>query len=170
CNNAYWRSTKRKIVNKEILIEAIDEAVNGYYLYGTAIPIIFCYPGLFDMTYPNMQTCIGVETKQWEISKFMKLNYPDGEFHYAGKYITGEDVIAWLENEKNIESMKRVKEWALQYGKECQEVLENIKKWRIETSRMQRCSHIAEEEAKRQKLKKRIDMLDRRDELVSRYQ
>ena len=161
-----WYSANKHII-KEILIEAKEETVNGYNLYGTEIPIIFVYPSLADMTNPNMRSCIGVETRKWASYKFMKLNCPDEEFHYNGKYITDEDVIAWLENEKNIESMKRVKEWAIQYGERCKKVLEAIEQQRIETARNQRYSRLTQEAEAAQKVKK---MLDRRNELVSRYQ
>lgn len=163
-DNVGWYSAK-KHMNKEILIEAKEETPNGYCLYGTEIPIVFCYPHWHDMTDPRKETCVGVETRQWPITRNMQQNYPTGEFHYKGKHITDEEVIAWLENEKNIESMKRVKEWAIQYGEECKKVLEAIEQRRIETARKQRYSRQAQEE--QQKVKR---MVDRRNELVSRYQ
>ena len=161
-----WYSAKRHM-NKEILIEAKEETANGYYLYGTEIPIVFCYPHWYDMTNPRKETCLGVETRQWEISRSMQKSNSNGLFHYNGKYITDEDVIAWLENEKNIESMKRLKEWAIQYGERCKKVLEAIEQRSIETARTQRYSRRAQEEQEQQKVKR---MVDRRNELVSRYQ
>lgn len=119
------------------------------------------------MTEPIKKTCIGVETRQWEISRSMQKSNSNGLFHYNGKYITDEDVIAWLENEKNIESMKRLKEWAIQYGERCKKVLEAIEQRSIETARTQRYSRRAQEAEEAQKVKK---LLARRDELVSKYQ
>ncbi len=170
-NNTFWCcSTDRNTVRKEILIEAKEETVNGYNLYGTEIPIIFSYPSTFEKTDPKMETCLGVRTKQVKIAKFMKINQLNGPFHYNGKFITDEDVIAWLENEQNIESMKRVREWAIQYGEECKELLEAIKKREREErirDRVNRYSGYLDKEENAEKIKK---MVARRDELVSRYQ
>ncbi len=161
-----WCSSKRT-VNKEVLIEAKEETASGYCLYGTEIPIIFCYPRWSEMTNPNMKTCIGVEARQWEVSSSMKRSHPDGEFHYKGKYITDEDIIAWLENEQNIESMKRVREWAIQYGEECKKVQEAIHQREVEAVRSRRYHRQAEAERQTQKIK---EMVNRNNELVARYQ
>ena len=161
-----WCSAK-EIVNKEILIESKEETPNGYYLYGTEIPVIFSYPREDVMTNPNMRTCIGVETKQWEISRLMQNSELDTKFLYKGKYITDEDIIDWLVKEENIESMKIVREWAIQYGKECQRVLEAINQRKLEKDPKWESVQKCEAKAKKQKIK---IMLDRRDELISKYQ
>ncbi len=169
--NTFWRfSIDRKIVHKGILIEATDKTVEGYYLYGTEIPVIFSYPNTWEKTEPKMKPCIGVETRQWEISKSRKIDHLDGSFQYQGKYITDEDVIAWLENERNIESMKRVKEWAIQYGEKCKELLEAINNRRREqriNGAVNQYSEYLDKEENAEKIKK---MIARRDELISRYQ
>lgn len=164
--DTFWYSAKRDM-NKEILIEAKEKTPHGYCLYGTEIPVIFCYPRGDVKTLPNMKACIGVETRQWEISKTMQLNHPNAPFYYNGKYITDEDVITWLENEKNIDSMKRVKEWAIQYIEECKKVRESIHQREVKDVRSRRYSRHAEEEKQHQKVK---EMVDRRSKLVSKYQ
>lgn len=163
----FWCSTKRIALNKEILIEAKNKRVEEYFLYGTEIPVIFCYPNWHEESRPKMDTCVGVETRQWKISSSMKENYPNGEFHYNGKYITDEEVIEWLENEKNIESMKRVREWAIQYGEECKEALEAWKKKRLEEAPKIEAMRRLQKEEQEQKVKK---MVNRKNELISRYQ
>jgi len=165
--NSYWTGANRKIVPSEILIEAHEEKSDGYTLYGTEIPMIFSYPKLMKMTDPDQAICLGVETRQWEISKTSKREDPNfrKEFHYIGKRITDEEVIQWLEQEKNIESMKIVRTWALAYGKE----LSLYQKY---------ASYVEEqwERNQREKLKRdeMIDiqnpLLEKRNELVKKYQ
>jgi len=163
-HNTGW--VQKRNINKGILIEAHEETVNGYTLYGTEIPIIFSYPHFLNDSVPKMAACIGVETRQWAISYVMQMNYPDGRFHYKGKYITDEDVIAWLENEDNIESMKRVKEWALRYGEECKVVQEEIKARRLASYKDQKEIRRIDEEQHREKVKR---MIDRRNQLINKY-
>ena len=169
-DNTFWCSARKHDINKNILIEAKEETKNGYYLYGTEIPIIFSYPNWHEYTRPMMQSCVGVETRQWAISESMKRVEPNTEFHYHGKQIIDEDVIAWLEKEKNIESMKKVREWILEYSEECEKILEEIKKRRASTfvtdASMEYKKFLEEEEQKQ----KRKMMIARRDELVSKYQ
>jgi len=169
-DNPFWCSVRKHNINTNILIEAKEETQNGYYLYGTEIPVIFSYPTWVDCTNPVMKACIGVETRQWEISKSMKRCEPNAEFHYHGNQITDEEVIAWLEKEKNIESMKKVREWILEYSEECEKILEEIKKIRevsfVENASMEYKKFLEEEEQKQ----KKKSLIARRDELVSKYQ
>lgn len=170
-NNTFWHfSIDKSIVHKEILIEAKEETVCGYNLYGTEIPVVFSYPNTWEKTEPIMKPCIGVEAKQWEVSKSRKIDHLNETFQYQGKYITDEDVITWLENERNIESMKRVKEWAIQYGEQCKELLEAINNRRKEQrirNAVDQYSEYLDKEENAEKIKK---MIARRDELVSKYQ
>ncbi len=168
-NSTYWCSVKtsRRALKGEILIESKEEKVNDYYLYGTEIPVVFCYPNYHEETRPFMEICIGVETKKWEVSSSMKKSHPDGKFHYNGKCITNEDVIHWLENEINIESMKRVREWAIRYGEDCQKRLEDMKKRQEEEAPRLEAMRRQREEEQAQKVKK---MINKRNELISKYQ
>lgn len=166
-NETFWCSTDRKIVNKEILIEAKNERVEEYFLYGTEIPVIFCYPHWHEESRPKMDTCVGVETRKWQVSSSMKENYPNGEFHYNGRYITDEEVIEWLENEKNLESMKKIRERAIQYGKKCKESIEAMEKRKLEEAPKIEAMRRLQKEEQEQKVKK---MVNRKNELISRYQ
>lgn len=166
-NNTFWRfSVDRNIVHREILIESKEETVDGYNLYGTEIPVIFSYPNTWERTNPKLKTCIGVATKQWEALASTKISNQSIEFHYDGKFITDEDVITWLENEKNIESMKRVREYAIQYGERCKELLEFLRKRKAENFVNQAVSEYGEYLENEEKVKK---LRDRRNELISRY-
>ena len=70
--NTFWRfSIDRSIVHRGILIEATDKTVEGYHLYETEIPVIFSHPNTWEETRPSMKPCIGVCSKQWEVSKSM---------------------------------------------------------------------------------------------------
>lgn len=169
-DNTFWFSIDRNIVHKGILIEAKEETVNGYCLYGTEIPVIFSYPSRFEHNHPTMTACIGVRTDQMEITKSMKEKFPDGEFRYKGKYITDEEVIAWLENYENIESMQRVREWAFIYEKAC-EASEEVRNQRITSiSRDIAVKHLRQLELESEEAQKVKKMISRRDELISRYQ
>lgn len=168
-DRTFWDSIGRNIVHKEILIEAKEETVNGYNLYGTEIPVIFSYPSRFEHNDPIMEVCIGVRTEQEEITKVMREIAPNGDFRYKGKYITDEEVIAWLENEDNIESMQRVREWVYIYGKAC-EAAKEVRHQRFDgISRditIRNLRQLEKEAEAAQKVKK---LRDRRDEMVSRY-
>lgn len=167
-----WRDATRKIVSKEILVESENKDIFEYYLYGTDIPVTFCYPHYLDMTNPPLETCIGVETRQWEVSRSMKRanneNNPNEKqpFYYRGKRITDEEVIKWLENENNIESMKRVKEWAIQYGKECEELKRHQEQLMAESRAIS--EKVRKETLEKVEEKEKI-MKKTRDNLVSQY-
>jgi len=169
-NNKFWSSTDKNIVHKEILIEATEETVDGYNLYGTEIPVIFSYPSRRESSNPTGSACLGVRTDQMEITKSMKESFPNGVFHYKGKYITDEEVIAWLENAENIESMQRIREWVYMYGKEL-EALEEIREQRMRS--ISRDIAIKKENQLEQKKISSFRvkrMTARRDELISKYQ
>ena len=165
--NTFWRfSIDRSIVHRGILIEATDKTVEGYHLYGTEIPVIFSCPNIWEETRPLMKPCIGVSTKQREASKYMKVDHPDGRLLYQGKCITDEDVIAWLEKEDNIESMKNVRELALQYGEECRKFLEEKSKREREQRIKKESEQYAEYLDKEEKTKQ---LIAKKDELVAKY-
>lgn len=112
-----WIGANKLHLYEGILLQRTIATVKGYQLYGTDIPVVFCYPHWKEMVIPNLETCIGVETRQWPISSHMIACEPNGNFCYNGKVLLDEKVLEWLENERNVESMRRVREWALEYGK-----------------------------------------------------
>ncbi len=122
--NRGWMGVRNLHLSSGILLDGTTSTATGYKLYGTDIPVVFCYPHWKEMVDPPLEVCIGVEARQWPISRHMVQNYPNGEFHYKGKVLTDEDVIAWLENEENIDSMRKVREWALEYGEKCKKLEE----------------------------------------------
>lgn len=166
--DTYWVGAKRKVVSSEILIEPYEYKRDGYRLYGTEIPIIFSHKNFMEMTDPVRFVCLGVETRQWDVSLTMKKDDPNckGDFQYSGKRITDDQIIAWLGKEKNIESMRKVRQWVLEYGrqlqmyKECEQFVD---------VRMKLNRHKKEIWDTTQQ-KNSIPLLEKNNELVKKYQ
>ncbi len=166
--DTYWVGAKRKYIGPEILIEPYEYKRDGYRLYGTEIPIIFSHKKSLEITEPVRFICIGVETKQWDVSLTMKKEDPNCKrnFEYSGEHIINEQIIKWLEQEKNIESMRIVREWAIEYGrqlrmyKECEQFVDV----RMELNRR-------EKEIKDDIRRKNPNPLfEKNNELIKRYQ
>ena len=160
-----WIEAKDNIISKEILIEPGKNNLFRYTLYGTDIPVTFCHP--LSMTAPRLTSFIGVETLHLAASKFMKkISTPAQKFYYHGKMITNEEIIMWLGNEDNIESMKRVKEWATQYGAACKESASLLQK-EVEKNRLI-LEQMIKEEMQNVEVKAK-KMNERNAYLVSKY-
>lgn len=129
---------KQKIwcIDGDILIRESSPNTRGYFLYGTDIPIIFiCTSTGYQGEYPTPEmACIGVKSHKCETSTYIQ-GYERKEvpFDYSGKELMDNEIIEWLEQEKNIDSMRKVRQWAIDYDKQCkrlnQQAKENREKW-----------------------------------------
>lgn len=124
----YWTKTKlplkeflqggkRYCIDTDILIEKTPSVSTGYGLYGTDIPVRFVYLGVDETVSPFNSACIGVicdDRKNANGSSELHCT----KFDYDGKKITDEEIIEWLENQKNIMSMRYIRECCVRYAEE----------------------------------------------------
>ncbi len=166
--NPYWVGVGRKEVSSEILIEPYEYKRDGYRLYGTEIPIIFSHKKFIEMTDPVRFVCIGVKTRQWDVSMTEKKEDPNctRNFEYSGKRIIDNQIIEWLEQEKNIESMKKVREWALEYGKQLKMYKECEQSVDVRMELNRRIKQIRDTDLQKDK----NPLIERNNELVKKYQ
>lgn len=147
-------------IGTDILVEERFPALNGYKLYGTDIPIMFVYKKgtSSQMIKPSNTACVGVGHPTWASSLEGQKCYENTsiEFNCPGTTIVDEEVIKWLENEDNIETMKYVKTCALEYQEKMIHYLNDQERRKIEY------------QTKRNENYK--ELIRRRDELVEKYQ